>query len=176
MKNNELKKLIFKIANKEDIAAFSVIFDYFAPKIIGYLIGLGSKRDLAEEITQDVLSIVWQKSNQFNSNKANVSTWIFTIARNKRIDRIRKKESPIYHSQDLIEALYPYNNDQSKNTEQELDKIQSKLNKNENKLIKMSFFEGKSHKIISRELEIPLGTVKSRIRNLLKKMKNDKNE
>ena len=64
MKNNELKKLIIKIANKQDKSAFSDIFDYFAPKIIGYLVGLGSQRETAEEITQDVLSIVWQKSPQ----------------------------------------------------------------------------------------------------------------
>ena len=171
MKNNELKKLIIKIANKQDKSAFSDIFDYFAPKIIGYLVGLGSQRETAEEITQDVLSIVWQKSPQFDFNKGNVSTWIFTIARNKRIDRLRKNENPIYNTEDMVGALYPNKIDQSRDAALEVDKIQSKLTINEQKLIKMSFFEGKSHKIISRDLEIPLGTVKSRIRNLLKKLK-----
>ena len=171
MKNSELQYLILKIADEQDKSAFSDIFDYFAPKIIGYLVGLGSQSEIAEEITQDVLSVVWQKSKQFDFNKGNVSTWIFTIARNKRIDRIRTNENPSYNIQDLIEALYPYNNDQTKDAELEVGKIHSKLSKSEKKLIKMSFFEGKSHKMISKDLEIPLGTVKSRIRNLLKKMK-----
>ena len=173
MINNELQKLIAKIANKQDKSAFNDIFDYFAPKLIGYIVGLGSQREIAEEITQDVLGVVWQKSKQFDFNKGNVSTWIFTIARNKRVDRIRKNENPQYVTGEMIEALYPHTINQSRDSELEVEKIQSKLNINERKLIKMSFFEGKSHNIISRELEIPLGTVKSRIRNLLKKMKKN---
>ena len=171
MNNIELKNLVFLIGNKADISAFNSIFDFFAPRIMGYLVSSGSKREFAEEITQETLSIVWQKAFQFNHKRGNVSTWIFTIARNKRIDRIRKNENPIYNTQDLIEALYTDKQEESGNCEEEILEMQSKLSEKEKKLIKMNFFEGKTHNFISRDLEIPLGTVKSRIRNTLLKMK-----
>ena len=172
MNNNELCSLIYKIANEQNKSAFTDIFDYFAPRVIGYLIGSGSQKEIAEEITQEVLSIVWQKAGQFNYKKGNVNTWVFTIARNKRIDRIRKNENPSYSTLDLIDALYSKNDIQNYDFEEKIGLIQNKLNKNERKLIKMNFFERKSHKIMSKELEIPLGTIKSRIRKILTKIRN----
>ncbi len=171
MNNSKLCNLIFKIGNEQNKSAFNDIFDYFAPRLIGYLVGSGSKKEIAEEITQEILSIVWQKASQFNYKKGNVSTWIFTIARNKRIDRIRKNENSTYNTLDLIDALYPNEDSQNYDLSQEIREMQCKLNDNEKKLIKMNFFEGKTHKMISRDLEIPLGTVKSRIRNILTKMR-----
>ena len=172
MNNNKLCNLIFKIANEQDKSAFNDIFDYFAPRVIGYLVGSGSQKEIAEEIAQEVLSMVWQKASQFDYKKGNVNTWVFTIARNKRIDRIRKNENPSYNTIDLIDALYSKNDIQNNDFEEEINILQNKLNKSEKKLIKMNFFEGKSHKIISKDLEIPLGTIKSRIRKILIKIKN----
>ena len=171
MENEDLKKLVYKIAISQDKIAFGNLFDYFAPKIIGYLISSGSTKDVAEEITQEVLSTVWQKSYQYKDNSANVSTWIFTIARNKRIDRLRKNENPSYNSEDSVNALYSAHEYKNNELEEKVSEMQAKLDNNEKKLIKMNFFEGKSHKNISSELEIPLGTVKSKIRTILKKMK-----
>jgi RNA polymerase sigma-70 factor (ECF subfamily) len=172
MNNTKLCSLIFKIGSEQDKSAFNDIFDYFAPRIIGYLIGSGSKKEVAEEITQETLSIIWQKSGQFDYKKGNVSTWIFTIARNKRIDRIRKNENPSYNTLDLIDALYSNVENNNIDTRDEVGKMQDQLDKYEKKLIKMNFFEGKSHKIMSRDLEIPIGTVKSKIRKILEKMRN----
>ena len=172
MNNNKLCNLIFKIANEQDKSAFNDIFDYFAPRVIGYLVGSGSQKEIAEEIAQEVLSMVWQKASKFNYKKGNVNTWVFTIARNKRIDRIRKNENPSYNTVDLIDALYSKNNIQNNDFDEEIKILQNKLNKSEKKLIKMNFFEGKSHKIISKDLEIPLGTIKSRIRKILTKIRN----
>ena len=171
MNNNELQALIYQIGNEQSRVAFNNIFDFFAPRIIGYLVGSGTQKEVAEEITQEVLTTVWQKSVQFDYKKGNVSTWIFTIARNKRIDRIRKNENPTYNKLDLIDALYPNNNNSDNNLRYEINNIQDKLSENDRKLIKMNFSEGKTHKNISRDLEIPLGTVKSRIRNILTKIK-----
>ena len=171
MNNNQLKELVIKIGNQQDKTYFGNIFNYFAPRILGYLISTGSTKEVGEEITQEVLSTVWQRAIQFDYKKGNVSTWIFTIARNKRIDRIRKNENPFYDTLDLIGALYPNNDIQNNDLEVKVIEMLSKLDKNEKKIIKMNFFEGKSHKYIALDLEIPLGTVKSRIRNILKKMK-----
>ena len=95
MNNQELKNFVFKIAKSQDKLAFSKIFDYFAPRIMGYLRASGTDSEISEEITQEVLSTVWQKAYQFNKNIANVSTWIFTIARNLRIDSMRKNKRPM---------------------------------------------------------------------------------
>ena len=171
MDNGDLKKIIAKIANNQDKKAFNVLFDYFAPRIIGYLVGSGSNIENSEEVAQEVLSSVWLKANQFDSKKGNVSTWIYTIARNKRIDKYRKNPNSNYDTEDIIRALYPEEDMQSKDLNSRIKEIHLKLNKNERKLIKMNFFEGKTHKNISNELEIPLGTVKSRIRNILTKIK-----
>jgi len=140
MNNNELCSLIYKIANEQNKSAFTDIFDYFAPRVIGYLVGSGSQKEIAEEITQEVLSIVWQKAGQFNYKKGNVNTWVFTIARNKRIDRIRKNENPSYNTVDLIDALYSKNDIQNNDFEEEIKILQNKLNKSEKKLIKTNLF------------------------------------
>lgn len=171
MENNKLKDLIYLIGNNKDKVAFTDIFDYFAPKVMGYLINSGTQNEIAEEITQEVLTTVWQKSLQFDNKKGNVSTWIFTIARNKRIDRIRKNENPSYNTLDLIDALYSIEEIENRDLSINTRKILSNLKENERKLIKMHFFDGKTHKNISQHLEIPLGTVKSRIRNILTKIK-----
>ena len=172
MTNTKLKDLILKIANSHNKKAFSQIFDYFSPRIMGYFISSGTNKELSEDLTQEVLSTIWQKASTFNPKKANVSTWIFTIARNKRIDRIRKDLNSSYNPLDLIDALYQNNSAKKPELDEKIDELQSILSIDEKKLLKMNFFEGKTHKIISQDLEIPLGTVKSRIRNILIKIKN----
>ena len=171
MDSKQSKDLVLKISKNQDKQAFRHIFEYFAPRIMGYLIKSGSKKEIAEEITQETLTTIWQKSYQFDYEKGNVNTWVFTIARNKRIDKYRKNENPTYNSDDLVEALYSNINNQEKDLRLRMIEIHEKSNENEKKLIKMNFFEGKTHKKISSDLEIPLGTVKSRIRNILLKMK-----
>jgi len=171
MNNDDLKKLILKIAESRDKSAFSDIFDYFAPRLLGYLVNSGSKIENAEEIVQEVLSSVWLKAFQFDNKKGNVNTWVFRIARNKKIDKIRKNIAQPYDVLDFAGSLYPYENEKQQDLNLRIEEIQLNLNKKEKEMIKMNFFEGKSHKNISQDLEIPLGTVKSRIRNILNKMK-----
>lgn len=171
MNNLDLKELIFKIAKSQDRISFNRIFEYFSPRIMGYLISSGTNRAISEEITQEVLSTVWLKAYQFDQKIANVSTWVFTIARNKRIDRMRKNENPDYNLTDLIDSLYPSNSTEKQEIEGEIDVILSTLNEGEKKLLRMNFFEGKSHKMIANETKIPLGTIKSRIRSVLHKMR-----
>jgi len=171
MNNLDLKELIFKIAKLQDRISFNRIFEYFSPRIMGYLISSGTNRAISEEITQEVLSTVWLKAYQFDQKIANVSTWVFTIARNKRIDRMRKNENPDYNLTDLIDSLYPSNSTEKQEIEGEIDVILSTLNEDEKKLLRMNFFEGKSHKMIANETKIPLGTIKSRIRSVLHKMR-----
>ena len=169
MDNKKAVDLIDRIARDRDEKAFSEIFDYIAPKINAYYIKHNLSSELAEELTQEVLSTIWIKAALFNSEKSKFITWSFTIARNKKIDFYRKNQKNISND-DVRDFLYENNESDDYEIESTINKITEDLDQNQKKLIKMSFFEQKSHKNIAAELEIPLGTVKSRIRATLTKM------
>ena len=169
MDNKKAVDLISKIATDKDEKAFSELFDYIAPKINAYYIKHKLSSELAEELTQEVLSTIWIKAGLFNSEKAKFITWSFTIARNKKIDFYRKNQKNVSND-DVRDFLYENDKSNDYEIESTINKITENLDQNQKKLIKMSFFEQKSHKIIAAELEIPLGTVKSRIRSTLNKM------
>tara|TARA_B100001059_G_C17361416_1_gene345277 strand:- start:7 stop:531 length:525 start_codon:yes stop_codon:yes gene_type:complete len=169
MDNKKAVDLISKIARDKDEKAFSELFDYIAPKINAYYIKHKLSSELAEELTQEVLSTIWIKAGLFNSEKAKFITWSFTIARNKKIDFYRKNQKNVSND-DVRDFLYENNNSNDYEIESTINKITEQLDQNQKKLIKMSFFEQKSHKNIAAELEIPLGTVKSRIRATLSKI------
>ena len=169
MDNKKAVDLVKRIAKDRDETAFSEIFDYIAPKINAYYIKHNLSSELAEELTQEVLSTIWIKAELFNSEKSKFITWSFTIARNKKIDFYRKNKKNA-SSEDVRDFLYENDKSNDYEIESTINKITEELDQNQKKLIKMSFFEQKSHKIIAAELEIPLGTVKSRIRATLSKM------
>ena len=169
MDNKKAVDLVKRIAKDRDETAFSEIFDYIAPKINAYYIKHNLSSELAEELTQEVLSTIWIKAELFNSEKSKFITWSFTIARNKKIDFYRKNKKNA-SSEDVRDFLYENDKTNDYEIESTINKITEELDQNQKKLIKMSFFEQKSHKIIAAELEIPLGTVKSRIRATLSKM------
>ena len=173
MDKKKLSELMLSIKNKRDELAFSTLFDFIAPKLKAYFLQNGILSENAEELTQEVMSIVWSKCEMYDPLKAAVSTWIYTIARNKKVDFFRKKLKIDVNEDDIREFLYENNrSDFIKDGEirDQIDRINKELNEEQQKMIKMNFFENKSHKKIADELEIPLGTVKSRIRHLLIKM------
>ena len=162
-----------EISINRDEIAFSNLFDFIAPKINAYYLQNGLLRETAEELTQEVMSAIWSKSHLYNSDKSAVSTWIFSIARNKKVDFLRKNSKINYNEEDIREFLYQDNSLEDvreKDIGEQIRKINGELDVDQQKIIKMNFFENKSHKKIAEELEIPLGTVKSRIRHILTKM------
>ena len=170
MENTEIIDLIKKISENRDEGAFSQIFDFIAPKINSYFIKNNLNFEQSEELTQDVLSTIWSKAYLFNPEKSKFTTWSFTIARNKKIDFYRKTKKNNINEDDIRSFLYQNEEGNDYEIEATINKIKEELDQNQQKLIKMSFFEQKSHKNIAEELEIPLGTVKSRIRSALNKM------
>ena len=170
MENSEIIDLVRKVSKDRDQLAFSEIFDFIAPKINAYYIKNNLSSDLAEELTQEVLSTIWIKAELFDPNKSKFMTWSFTIARNKKIDFYRKNIKNDINEDDIRDFLYENSESNDYEIESTIKKITQELDQNQKKLIKMSFFEQKSHKNIAMELEIPLGTVKSRIRASLNKM------
>ena len=113
---------------------------------------------------------IWTKANLFNPDRSKFITWSFTIARNKKIDLQRKNKNRKAEDEDIRHFLYQINKTNDYEVQSSINKIKQELDENQQKLIKMSFFEQKTHKKIAEELEIPLGTVKSRIRSTLNKM------
>ena len=173
MNKTELLSLIDKISSDRDEIAFSSLFDFIAPKINAYYLQNGLSKDNSEELTQEVMSTIWLKSYQYDPAKSAVSTWVYTIARNKKVDFLRKKSGKDMNEEDVREFLYTENMLDSISEgeiKDQVAKISKELNEDQRNMIKMSFFENKSHKKIAEELEIPLGTVKSRIRHILIKM------
>ena len=173
MEKLELNDLMNRIQKDRDEMAFSEIFDFFAPKINAYFIQNRIKIESSEELTQEVLSTVWVKSNLYDSKKSALSTWIFTIARNKKIDFFRKNSKINFQEEDVREFLYQdreVDHIRGNEAKKQIERINNELDEQQKIIIKMNFFENKSHKKIADELEIPLGTVKSRIRQILTKM------
>ena len=170
MENAKIIELVKKVAEERNEIAFSEIFDFIAPKINAYYIKNNLGIEQAEELTQEVLSTIWLKADLFDPEKSKFITWSFTIARNKKIDFYRKNKKNDINEEDIRDFLYENNKTNDFEIESTIKKITQELDESQKKLIKMSFFEQKSHKSIAAELEIPLGTVKSRIRSSLNKM------
>jgi RNA polymerase sigma-70 factor (ECF subfamily) len=174
--DDDLTLCLELIGKNQDKLAFNNIFRYFAPRLKSFLIKAGSTDSQAEEVIQEVMIAVWTKSSTYDSNKSSVSTWIYTIARNKRIDKIRK-EKRHYLSESDEGLEIPVDSTQEKEifsaqVSNSLKKYMSNLPEEQSKLLRLSYFYNKTHADISEELKIPLGTVKSRIRLALTKMRH----
>jgi len=169
--------LIESIARFRDKGAFAELFGYFAPRLKSYLMRLGTDDAMAEEVTQEAMVMVWRKAESFDRRQASASTWIFTIARNKRIDRLRRERRPELDPNDP--ALVPeaeVAGDRVVEVSQTRTRIlaaMEKLPKEQSELIRMAYFDEKSHAEIAAERDLPLGTVKSRIRLALGRMRRE---
>ena len=160
--------LIEAIAHSHDRAAFAALFAWFAPRVKAWMIRAGSDPTAAEELAQETMLAVWQKAGLFDATRAGVSTWIFTIARNLRIDAVRRE----HHPSDLMPASIenadaPMQADRLLAISQQEGRIRAALTllpPEQADVIRKAFFEDKVHAEIEKELGIPLGTVKSRLR------------
>lgn len=174
--NDHLSCCLQDIAENQSKESFKIIFNYFAPRLKSYLIKLGAIDNQAEEVIQEVMIAVWTKSASYDKTKSSVGTWVYTIARNKRIDKIRK-EKRHYLSESDEGLEIPVESTQEKEIFSNQISIKLKnyienLPEEQGKLLKLSYFYDKTHADISEELNIPLGTVKSRIRLALTKMRH----
>jgi RNA polymerase sigma-70 factor (ECF subfamily) len=164
-----------RIAAKGDKAAFIALFDYFAPRVKSYLIRQGLNPPLADDLTQDVMFQVWRRAAQFDESRARASTWIYTIARNRMIDQRRKERSGGVILKDIEQenpAYEPQNDVETASDNARLRQAITKLPPEQRKLIEQSYFDDQSQRDISARTNIPLGTVKSRIRLALARLKD----
>ena len=156
------------ISAERSKAAFAELFDFYAPRIKSYMLRLGASDSEAEELAQDVLVTVWQKAGLYDRKQASVSTWMFRIARNRRIDVQRRQRRPELTADDPM--LRPPEIEQpdatlARGQMEVLVRSQLvKLPADQLLLLQAAFYDGLSHSEIARAFNLPLGTVKSRIR------------
>jgi RNA polymerase sigma-70 factor (ECF subfamily) len=160
--------LIIAIAAHADREAFACLFQRFAPRVKSYLMGLGTTAAAAEELTQEAMLSVWRKASFYDRSRAGAATWIFTIARNLRIDAARRERSALAYAIDLSdEPDAPEQPDHILSGAQRDLKVREALKSltpDQVTVVRMSFFQEKPHSEIASDLGIPLGTVKSRVR------------
>lgn len=168
--------LLVRVRDHADREAFGTLFRFFAPRVKSYLTRLGANPSEADELAQDVMVTVWQKAASFDEGQAAASTWIFTIARNRRIDLIRRQRKP---ELDPNDPLFQPEAEPSPDAvaiagarEVRLREAMKALPPEQRQLLQEAFFAGRSHRDIARDSNIPLGTVKSRLRLAFQRLKS----
>jgi len=174
----QLDDWMVAVATRHDREAFASLFRHFAPRLKGWLWRTGSPGEEAEELTQDAFVLLWRKAAQFNPERATVGAWLFTIARNLRVDRRRAVHDTWTTLDDSeVEGVA----DAGIGQEAELSKRQYdervraamlRLTPDQRTLVQLSFYEDMSHSRIAAELKMPLGTVKTRLRSAASCLRN----
>ena len=168
----EFNACMAAIARDGDRQAFAALFKHFAPRVKGYLMRLGMAAERAEELAQETMVVLWRRAATFDPQRAALSTWVFTVARNLRIDHLRRTsgdacegEEPWDADQQPADAnLQPEELAQAAQRDEGMRRALAELPSEQSLVLRLSFFEERPHAVIARELGIPLGTVKSRIR------------
>ena len=158
-----------------DRQAFAVLFRHYAPRIKTYLRKLGAEDNLAEDLAQEAMLTVWSRAALFDPTRANAGTWIFAIARNLRIDRLRREKRPemAWDDPEMVPDPAPPA-DQAVATQQGERQVRGALAllpDEQAEVVTLSFYEDTPHAEIAARLGIPLGTVKSRLRLAMKRLR-----
>jgi RNA polymerase sigma-70 factor, ECF subfamily len=172
--NNQIATLIERVGQERDRDAFADLFQFYAPRIKNWMIHGGATPVAAEEAAQETMLIVWRRASWFDRQKASPSTWIFTIARNHRIDVLRKER---------YAAAFLLGNDPTLSTESAEEANAAverellaksaieRLPTEQAAVIRTIYLEGRSHVEVAKTLDLPLGTVKSRLRLALARLR-----
>ena len=167
--------LMAAVAARQDREAFAELFAFFAPRVKSYVLRLGAVDSVAEEVVQDVMVTVWRKAGLFDRRQASVSTWIFRIARNRRIDLYRRAaRPPLDEEEPLILPSAPPAPDAALDAAQREAAVRAALADlppEQLDLVRAAYYEGLSHSEIVEKTGLPLGTVKSRIRLAFEKLR-----
>jgi RNA polymerase sigma factor (sigma-70 family) len=167
--NPEWAELVTLVAQNRDRAAFTRLFDHFGPRIKGFLLRTGSDNAMAEEITQDVMVTLWRKAELFDRAKSSVPTWLYRIARNRRIDAARRNRVDFVDPMDSAFTSVAEEGSldialDGQQREEAVREAMKSLPEEQLSLVRLAFFDGLSHSQIAEKTGLPLGTVKSRIR------------
>ena len=172
-----LDDLLVAIARDRDRAAFGLLFGQIAPRLKAYLVRSGVAASQADELVQEVMLMVWRRADSFDPVRSAASTWIFTIARNKRIDAVRRDRRPEFDPDDpaLVSDQAPAA-DRSIEAAQETARLRDailKLPAEQAELLRLAYFEDQPHTMIAQQSGLPLGTVKSRLRLAMTRLRRE---
>ena len=168
-KARDLDDLLTAVGTHRDGEAFTALFDHFRPRVHAQMLRLGLAPVAAADVTQDVMEIIWRKAHLFDRRKSAAATWVFRIALNRRIDLGRRSREHAHEAADLLFAIP----DPSAGSEACIDAAQREehvhaaldaLPREQFKMVQLAFFEGLSHASIAAKTNLPIGTVKSRLR------------
>ncbi|TNM62368.1 sigma-70 family RNA polymerase sigma factor [Aliirhizobium smilacinae] len=171
----EMVRLLSIVGRERSVDAFEAIFRFYAPRIRSFMAAKTKDRQAAEELMQETMTAVWNKAGQFDPARGNVSAWIYTIARNVRIDAYRRKRpefdfnDPAFVADDVAPADQEF---QQLQEAQLLRGAMATLPEEQLDVLRRAFFDDASHSTIARDLGVPLGTVKSRIRLAFEKLRS----
>ena len=171
--------LLVAVGADRDRQAFAQLFSHFAPLLKSF--AQASRHEgwfpgLSEDLVQEVMIKVWQKAAGYNPEKASATTWIYTVARNCRIDMLRRKSNTQHLPMENEDFWHEPDEDtpvsllRQKRTEVKVQDSLAQLPREQDQILRKVYLEGKSHAEASEELGLPLGTVKSRVRLALQKM------
>ena len=170
-----MAEFLNRIAERGDAEAFRKLFQAYAPRVKSYMMRQGADANTAEELTQETLLTVWRKAKLYSIDKGSATTWIFTIARNLRIDRLRKEmtwvELPEGRAEQASADATP---DEALDERERRERVQqalAALPADQHEVVSLSYVEGLSHSEIADRLGLPLGTVKSRMRLAYEKIR-----
>lgn len=171
---DEPANLILAVAQRGDRDAYALLFEHFAPRVKSYMLRLGAAPEAAEELSQEALLTVWRKAALFDPSRAGASTWIFAIARNLRIDAIRRQRRPRIEddptdkppAEPAADAVVV-----AAERDARLKTAMAALPRDQAEVVRQSFFQDKAHSEIAKDLNLPLGTVKSRLRLALARLR-----
>ncbi|MFD1329053.1 sigma-70 family RNA polymerase sigma factor [Mycoplana ramosa] len=174
-KGADMRELLRAVGARRDIDAYETLFRHFAPRVKAYMARMGGDSQLAEELMQETMIAVWNKADRFDPSKGAASTWIFTIARNLRIDAFRRERRPDFDPDDpafVPDDMAPADAElDAREASEQLHEAIAALPAEQAALLKLSFFEDQSHSAIAARLNLPLGTVKSRMRLAFDKLR-----
>lgn len=172
--SSELRKRmsnnLMAIGERKDEKAFADLYGYYAGRVKSFLMGKNMAEEIAEELTQEIMLTVWRRAESYDPKKAAASTWLFTIARNRRIDYLRgNSRVEVELDDEMLDVQTTEVDTQTKFVEDAqsavlLKKALDKLPQEQRQVMHLSYFRGQSHGAIAKWLDLPIGTVKSRIR------------
>lgn len=168
--------LLAAVAQQRDREAFAALFQRFGPRLLTFLMRAGCSAVTAEELVQETMLTLWRVAERYDPAQASVSTWLYTIARNKRIDALRREQRPELDPDDpsLQPSSFLDGDAQTRSSEREkrVREALRHLPKDQVELLQLSFFAGKTHRDIADELRLPVGTVKSRMSRAFEKLRS----
>lgn len=171
-------RLITRIAATQDRGAFAELFQHYAPRVKAMMMRRGASADRAEDLTQETLLRLWRKAAQYDPGRASPSAWVYTIARNVSVDLVRRdgraaawlEEHGRFEEEEEVEQ--PEQHLLIAEREDLVRSTLATLPDEQLRVVRLSFFDGLAHSEIAKLLDLPLGTVKSRIRLALQRLRD----